>query len=154
MRTKRFMMLLLAVIFLVASLAGCGPATDPTEVKPETTQPDATQTETTRPDAVQPEKTEDSTVQADASIVRTTEDWPTYYDPAVGSDYSSSTVQANVYDPLVFPMADGSIRPHVATEWEVSDDALTYTFTIREDVYKRQGRGGTPLCPGCPTGKV
>ncbi len=139
MRTKRFMMLLLAVIFLVASLAGCGPATDPTEVKPETTQPDATQTETTRPDAVQPEKTEDSTVQADASIVRTTEDWPTYYDPAVGSDYSSSTVQANVYDPLVFPMADGSIRPHVATEWEVSDDALTYTFTIRDDIKFHSG---------------
>lgn len=68
------------------------------------------------------------------SIIRTTEDWPTYYDPAVGSSYSCSSTQVNVYSPLVFPQADGSIAPHVATEWDISDDGLTYTFKIREDV--------------------
>ena len=29
--------------------------------------------------------------------------WPTYIDPAVGSDYSSSTAFTNLYDPLIFP---------------------------------------------------
>lgn len=73
------------------------------------------------------------------SIVRTTEDWPTYYDPGVGSDYSSSTTQANVYDPLLFPLPDGTIRPHIATEWEISDDSKTYTFKIRDDVKFHSG---------------
>lgn len=73
------------------------------------------------------------------SIIRTTEDWPTYYDPGVGSDYSSSTTQTNVYDPLLFPLSDGTVIPHVATEWEVSDDSKTYTFKIRKDITFHSG---------------
>ncbi|NCB30543.1 MAG: ABC transporter substrate-binding protein [Clostridia bacterium] len=78
-------------------------------------------------------------VEEGATIVRTTEDWPTYYDPAVGSSYSCSTAQANIYDALVFPKADGTVEPHLATEWTVSDDSLVYTFTIRDDVKFHSG---------------
>ena len=78
-------------------------------------------------------------IEEGATIVRTTEDWPTYYDPAVGSDYSDSITMCNVYDALVFPMPDGGIRPHVAKEWTVSDDHLTYTFKIRDDVKFHSG---------------
>ena len=40
------------------------------------------------------------------------------------------------YDTLVkFPEADASeILPNLATSWEVSDDGLTYTFSLRDDV--------------------
>ena len=78
-------------------------------------------------------------IEAGATVLRTTEDWPTYYDPAVGSSFSCSTAQANIYDPLIFPQTDGSVRPHLATEWTISDDALTYTFTIRDDVKFHSG---------------
>jgi peptide/nickel transport system substrate-binding protein len=36
----------------------------------------------------------------------------------------------NVYRPLVSRTTDGTIKPSVASEWKISSDALTYTFTI------------------------
>jgi len=72
-------------------------------------------------------------------IVRFTEAWPTYIDPAVGNDFSSSVSLANLYDTLVFPTYDGEIVPHLATSWEVSDDHLTYTFHLRQGVKFHNG---------------
>ncbi|WP_084635210.1 ABC transporter substrate-binding protein [Propionicicella superfundia] len=40
----------------------------------------------------------------------------------------------NVYQGLVSRATDGSIKPALATEWKISDDALTYTFTLAEGV--------------------
>ena len=76
------------------------------------------------------------------SIVRMTGDWPTYYDPAVGSSFTCTIAQVNVYDPLVFPQLDGTVGPHIATDWSVSPDGLTYTFNIRDDV---KFHSGNPL---------
>ncbi len=73
------------------------------------------------------------------SIVRMTEDWPTFYDPGVGSSFSCTITQVNVYDSLVFPAPDGTVTPHIAKEWTVSDDGLTYTFKIRDDVKFHSG---------------
>lgn len=128
MQAKKAISLLLAALLIVTGLAGCAQTATPGGDAAATAAPGATASGTSG-----------AVVEQGASIVRTTQDWPTYYDPAVGSDYSSSTTQANVYDPLVFPMPDGSIRPHVATEWTVSGDSLTYTFTIRDDVKFHSG---------------
>ncbi|MCX7668313.1 MAG: ABC transporter substrate-binding protein, partial [Atribacterota bacterium] len=72
-------------------------------------------------------------------IIRFTEAWPTYLDPAVGNDFSSSVSLANLYDTLVFPTYDGEIVPHLATSWEVSEDHLTYTFHLRQGVKFHNG---------------
>lgn len=72
-------------------------------------------------------------------IVRWDEDWPTYMDPAVGSDFSDCMAIINLYDSLVFPNEDGTVRPHLATDWEVSEDGLTYTFNLRDDVKFHNG---------------
>lgn len=72
------------------------------------------------------------------SIVRFGRDWPTYYDPAVGTSYTCSIAQTNIYDALVIPEGDQMI-PHVATDWEISDDGLTYTFHLRDDVKFHSG---------------
>jgi len=73
------------------------------------------------------------------SIIRTTEDWPTYIDPAVGSDFSDCIAIVNLYDSLVFPNADGSVRPHLATHWDVTPDGLTWTFYLRQGVKFHSG---------------
>jgi peptide/nickel transport system substrate-binding protein len=73
------------------------------------------------------------------SIVRWTEDWPTYIDPAVGTDFSDSMALINLYDSLVFPQLDGSVVPSLATEWSVSPDNLIYTFKLRTDVKFHNG---------------
>jgi peptide/nickel transport system substrate-binding protein len=44
-----------------------------------------------------------------------------------------------VTDPLVIVAPDGSYQPALATEWEISEDATTYTFTLREDVVFQDG---------------
>jgi len=53
-------------------------------------------------------------------VLRVTFAWPTYIDPAVGSDYSSSSALVNLYDTLVYPAVDGTPMAHVATSWEIS----------------------------------
>ncbi len=72
-------------------------------------------------------------------ILRITFAWPTYIDPAVGSDFSSSTAIVNIYDSLVYPLPDGTIQPHLAEDWDVSADGLTWTFTLREGVKFHDG---------------
>jgi peptide/nickel transport system substrate-binding protein len=74
------------------------------------------------------------------SIVRWCEDWPTYIDPAVGTDFSDSMALVNLYEALVFPDYDGSIKPGLATSWKVSPDNLVYTFTLRKGVKFHNGK--------------
>jgi peptide/nickel transport system substrate-binding protein len=45
----------------------------------------------------------------------------------------------NVFEGLVKPDSDGNIVPAVASEYTVSDDGLTYTFTIRDGVKFHDG---------------
>jgi len=47
-----------------------------------------------------------------------------------------------VLDSLVSQTEDGEIVPWIATDWEVSDDGLVWTLTLRDDV---QFTDGTPL---------
>lgn len=65
--------------------------------------------------------------------------WPTFIDPAVGSDYSSTASLINLYDTLVFPTADGNVIPWLAESWEPSADGLTWTFNLRQGVTFHDG---------------
>lgn len=57
------------------------------------------------------------------------------YDPAHGFTPTSGMVHRATYDTLVtFPDEDASeILPSLATEWSVSEDGLTYTFTLSDE---------------------
>ena len=44
-------------------------------------------------------------------------------------------ILCSMYDTLLYlDSTTGEVLPNVATKWEVSDDGLTYTFTLRDDV--------------------
>ncbi|MGY1709206.1 ABC transporter substrate-binding protein [Geodermatophilus sp. SYSU D00758] len=65
---------------------------------------------------------------------------PDQLDPHVTSAYPSFQVLENVYDTLVVPNAeDLTMEPSLATEWETSEDQLTWTFTLRDDVTFHDG---------------
>lgn len=63
-------------------------------------------------------------------------------DPALISSDPEVSVANAVYDYLVDVDADNTIQPRLATDWAVSDDGLTYTFTLTQDAVFHDG---TPL---------
>jgi len=68
--------------------------------------------------------------QQEVKVIRQTNTWPCYIDPAVGSDCTSTITLVNLYDSLVFPNPDGSVKPWLVKSWTVSEDGLTYTFEL------------------------
>lgn len=74
--------------------------------------------------------TQQTPTNEEVKVIRHTNSWPLYLDPAVGSDYVSSIALCNLYDSLVFPTPDGSVKPWLAKSWEISEDGLTYTFEL------------------------
>jgi peptide/nickel transport system substrate-binding protein len=63
------------------------------------------------------------------------------YDPAHAYSPTGGIVNRATYDTLVtFPDEDASsIEPRLATDWDISEDGLTYTFTLREGVTFHNG---------------
>lgn len=65
---------------------------------------------------------------------------PDQLDPHQTTAYPSFQVLENVYDTLVVPgPEDLEFQPSLATDWSVSDDSLTWTFELREDVTFHDG---------------
>ena len=83
---------------------------------------------------------ESGTTDPDATIVIAEGVEPDTLDPIASSLYIvDSMVWSTVYETLVTTTVDGDIEPMLATEWEVSEDGLTYTFTLREGVTFHDG---------------
>ena len=64
---------------------------------------------------------------------------PDKLDPQTTSSAFAFKVLENVYDTLVQPGDDLQPEPALATEWETSEDLLTWTFTLREGVTFHDG---------------
>ncbi len=64
---------------------------------------------------------------------------PQVLDPAQGSNDSEVLFNRSIYDYLVEAKPDKTIAPNLATEWTVSEDGLTYTFSLREGVTFHDG---------------
>ena len=65
---------------------------------------------------------------------------PVGLDPHIVTAFSSFAVIGQIYDGLLEVNADLQLEPALATEWTVSDDGLTYTFTLRDGVSFHNGR--------------
>lgn len=60
-------------------------------------------------------------------------------DPALISSDSEVLLANHVYDYLVDIDPDNQIQPRLATDWTISEDGLTYTFTLAEGVSFHDG---------------
>ncbi|MCL1854759.1 MAG: peptide ABC transporter substrate-binding protein [Clostridia bacterium] len=68
---------------------------------------------------------------------------PDGFDPSVTNNSFAAPFLFNVFEGLVtYDTADGSMVPGNAESWIISDDGLTYTFTLREDL---KWSDGSPL---------
>jgi peptide/nickel transport system substrate-binding protein len=65
---------------------------------------------------------------------------PTGIDPHLNASSELTIPLGSVYDTLVFAAAPGGpFVPGLAQRWEISPDARTYTFTLRQDVHFHDG---------------
>ena len=60
-------------------------------------------------------------------------------DPHVDTDAGTRDVVFNLYEGLVKPTSDGGFIPAVASDYIISDDAKTYTFTLRDGITFHDG---------------
>jgi peptide/nickel transport system substrate-binding protein len=119
---KKMSVFMFLILLASTVLTACGPEpTSPPEVQP------------TKPPATEPPP------PPEARVLRVTFAWPTYIDPAVGSDFSSTSALCNLYDTLVFPNTEGGVDPHLAERWDVSADGLTWTFYLKQGVKFHNG---------------
>lgn len=64
---------------------------------------------------------------------------PDQLDPHRTSAYFSFQVLENIFDTLVEPDENLEMQPALADSWEVSEDQLTWTFELRDDVSFHDG---------------
>jgi peptide/nickel transport system substrate-binding protein len=112
---------LIAVVVLFV-LAACAPAAGPAPAS--------------EPSAAEGDTTPRSGGVLNYALV----DEPTLLDPNLSSLRSDQIVFFSIYDCLVaLDPETQEFVPWLATSWERSDDGLTYTFTLREDVTFHDG---------------
>ncbi|MEP1585737.1 MAG: ABC transporter substrate-binding protein [Tateyamaria sp.] len=65
---------------------------------------------------------------------------PPHLDPtSAAAGAIDSVLYSNVFEGLTRFMGDGSVVPGLAKSWEISDDGLTYTFSLRDGVTFHDG---------------
>jgi peptide/nickel transport system substrate-binding protein len=147
MRPKSIMraIALIAVLAMILTACSEGESVDVTEGGAETTAPGDTTapddtTAPTEPD--DGEESPDTTAAAEGggTLIAAQGAEPDRLDPHLTSAYASFQILENVYDTLVQPGDDLTMEPALAESWEISDDQLTWTFTLREGVTFHNGR--------------
>ncbi len=68
---------------------------------------------------------------------------PVVLDPALHTNDPETALNRAIYDYLVEVLPDSSIGANLATDWTVSDDGLTYTFTLADGVTFHDGKAFT-----------
>ena len=66
-------------------------------------------------------------------------------DPQIVEDADGSDVVRDLFEGLLNQDADGELVPGVATDWDVSDDKMTYTFHLRDNA---KWSNGDPVTAG------
>lgn len=77
-------------------------------------------------------------------VVGIAQDLGSSLDPRNLASAGAREVLFNVFEGLYKPTASGDFAPALATEYKVSEDGKTYTFTIREGVKFHNGKTMTP----------
>ena len=79
--------------------------------------------------------------ETDKTIVRINmESEPDNLDPWLSAASDTEAVFHNVFEGLVLFDETGALIPGLAKSWDISDDGLTYTFHLRDDVTFHNGK--------------
>ena len=82
-----------------------------------------------------------SAEETDKTVVRINmESEPDNLDPWLSAASDTEAVFHNVFEGLVLFDETGALTPGLAESWDISDDGLTYTFHLRDDVTFHNGK--------------
>lgn len=138
---KRTYRIVALVAVLALALAACGGSTTTT-----TTTGDGQATTTTAQDGATTTTTDGGSGDAKYGGVlkfQLLRDADAGYDPNLATLSTVYTITQLIFDTLAEVAPNGDIIPSLATDWTISDDELTYTFNLRDDVTFHNGRAMT-----------
>jgi peptide/nickel transport system substrate-binding protein len=140
--TTRLLALVLSLMLLAAACGTGGDTTEPAAGGDTTGDTgDAGDDATTDDGDTAAGDDEAVTGEGGGDLIVGTTDTVVTLDPAKAYDYYSSNIIQNVAQTLVgFAPGETEPSPMLAEDWEVSDDGLTYTFTLREGVTFHNGK--------------
>ncbi|MDW5298534.1 MAG: ABC transporter substrate-binding protein [Sedimentibacter sp.] len=118
MKTKKFLSLILAVLMVTTLFAGCTSQTS----QPAPAEPDESQTETP---AEEP--------KTDQILKFGATGFGGLFNPIMSDNVYDAYVTDIVFEKLVTNNSNGEMIPSIA-EWTLSDDKLTYTFTLKDGI--------------------
>lgn len=130
---RKYVLFLLAIITAVALMA-CSTGEDAGEEKPADDD-----------DAEETEGTDGEDDGGEKIFYINNGDEPKSFDPSIGFDSVSWTPLNNLMEGLTRLDENSEPTEGAAESWELSDDGLTYTFTIREDA---NWSNGDPVVAG------
>ena len=145
---RRALLLLAAAALVLTSLCACGAGgTEPTSTVPATAQSGELPTEDPGEATAEPtaEPTPEPTPEPKRNSVTVgiAQDLDSLDPHNPGSNAGTSEVLFNLFEGLVKASPDGGVVPAVASDYTVSEDGLTYTFTLREGVKFHNGAAVT-----------
>jgi peptide/nickel transport system substrate-binding protein len=133
-KVYRMIVLLVLAGTLASLVAGCAATATPAAETPETAATSAPPaTEAASPSPIP------TTVPKGGKLVFGLAWEPAATDPHVTGSDEGRIVDRLVFDTLVWKTPDGTFTPGLATSWEISDDGLSYTFHLRDDVTFQDG---------------
>ena len=141
MKKKSVRSLLLGVMVLAVAIALCGCGGDK-QTEDEAGNSSQEQVADDEAGKDQTEAPAGEPTQGGSVTVGKTQDLASL-DPHATSDAGTRDVVFNLYEGLVKVTAAGDLAPAVASDYVISEDAKTYTFTLREGITFHDGSAVT-----------
>lgn len=86
------------------------------------------------------QETSNASARREGRIVVASMSAPQSLDPGLSTDTETQRILRQIFEPLLGIEPDtGAVAALLATDWQISDDELTYTFTLRSDVAFHDG---------------
>jgi peptide/nickel transport system substrate-binding protein len=137
---KRLALMALILAILALSLVACGGSNAESTAPVEAPSPSATEAPAAAPTEAAPAEEQPTMApEAGGAVLRVAMQPIVQIDPALISSDSEVLVANHVYDYLVDIDPQSNPIPRLATRWDVSDDGLTYVFTLAEGVTWHNG---------------
>jgi peptide/nickel transport system substrate-binding protein len=144
----------------VGLLAACGAddddsegsTADPTATTPPAADPAPTEVEDAPEDEDEEEAdgteepdddTGDGEAKSGGTLLIGQDFGPQDMDPTISGAWASTNIQELIFTGLLRWSSEMELEPDLATDWEISDDGLTYTFNLREGVTFHNGKAFT-----------